>query len=103
MIRDTPIDCEALVKKSAETGTLIEINNASLVPNGFRGGSEKYIFDILKLCKKMEVPVIAASDAHFCTHIGDFTYVEKMFEQAEFPEELVVNRSVEEFEKYITK
>lgn len=98
-----PIDCEALVKKSAETGTLIEINNASLVPNGFRGGSEKYIFDILKLCKKMEVPVIAASDAHFCTHIGDFTYVEKMFEQAEFPEELVVNRSVEKFEKYITK
>ena len=31
-----PIDCKAIVDKSEETGTVIEINNASLIPDGFR-------------------------------------------------------------------
>ena len=65
-----PIDCKAIVDKAVETETLIEINDASLIPNGFRKGSEVYIGEILKLCQKKDFPVILASDAHFATHIG---------------------------------
>lgn len=96
-----PIDCEAIVNKSEETGTLIEINNSSLIPNGFRKGSEAYITEILKLCLKKQLPIILASDAHFCTHIGDFGYALKLLEEIGFPDELVVNTSLEMLEKYI--
>ncbi len=94
-----PIDCKAIVDKSEETGTLIEINNASLKPGGFRKGSEVYIAELLGLCKKKGVPVILASDAHFATYIGHFEHCEKILEETNFPEELVVNRSVEMFKK----
>ena len=90
-----PIDCKAIVDKSEETGTVIEINNASLIPDGFRKGSEVYISEILKLCKKKRVPVILASDAHFATKIGDFDYALKLIKEIDFPEELIINRSVE--------
>lgn len=96
-----PIDCKAIVEKSQETGTLIEINNASLTPNGFRKGSEVYITEILKLCIKKSQPIILASDAHFCTHIGDFGYVLKLLDEINFPDELIVNTSVKMLEKYI--
>ena len=92
-----PIDCKAIVDKSEETGTVIEINNASLIPDGFRKGSEVYISEILKLCKKKCVPVILASDAHFATKIGDFDYALKLIKEIDFPEELIINRSVEMF------
>ena len=61
-----PIDCKAIVDKAVETETLIEINDASLIPNGFRKGSEVYIGEILKLCQKKNFPVILASDAPLC-------------------------------------
>ena len=92
-----PIDCKAIVDKSEETGTIIEINNASLISGGFRKGSEVYIAEILNLCKKKAVPVILASDAHFATRIGDFKNALKLIDEVEFPHELIINRSVEMF------
>lgn len=94
-----PIDCNAIVNKSEETGTLIEINDASLIPGGFRKGSELYITELLKLCKKKSLPVILASDAHFATHIGNFSNAVKLIEETNFPEELIINTSVELFKK----
>lgn len=94
-----PIDCGAIVKKAEETETVIEINNASLTPGGFRKGSEVYIAEILGLCKKRGLPVILASDAHFATNIGSFENALKIIKETEFPEELIINRSVEMFKK----
>lgn len=94
-----PIDCKAIVDKSEETGTLIEINDASLKPDGFRKGSEVYIAEILALCGKKGVPVILASDAHFASHIGHFENALRIIEETGFPEELIVNRSVDMFKK----
>ena len=94
-----PIDCKAIVNKSEETGTMIEINDASLIPGGFRKGSELYITELLKLCKKKSLPVILASDAHFATHIGNFSNAVKLIEETNFPEELIINTSVEMFKK----
>ena len=92
-----PTDCKAIVDKAVETETLIEINDASLIPNGFRKGSEVYIGEILKLCQKKNFPVILASDAHFATHIGKFDNALRLINEAGFPEELIINRSKELF------
>ncbi|HIW25624.1 MAG TPA: phosphatase [Firmicutes bacterium] len=96
-----PIDCKAIVDKAVETETLIEINDASLIPNGFRKGSEVYIGEILKLCQKKNFPVILASDAHFATHIGKFDNALRLINEAGFPEELIINRSKELFKNFL--
>ena len=87
--------------KAVETETLIEINDASLIPNGFRKGSEVYIGEILKLCQKKNFPVILASDAHFATHIGKFDNALRLINEAGFPEELIINRSKELFKNFL--
>ena len=86
-----PMDYEELVKLSADTGTLIEINNTSLIPNNSRKGSIDGIKQILKECKKKSHPVVLGSDAHFAYSIGNFELTEKLFKEIEFPEELVLN------------
>ena len=96
-----PIDCKAIVDKAVETETLIEINDASLIPNGFRKGSEVYIGEILKLCQKKNFPVILASDAHFATDIGKFDNALRLINEAGFPEELIINRSKELFKNFL--
>lgn len=95
------IDCKAIVNKAEETGTLIEINDASLIPNGFRKGSEVYIGEILKLCKEKALPVVLASDAHFATHIGSFENALRLIKEVDFPEELIINRSVKMFKNFL--
>lgn len=58
---------------------------------------------MLKLCMKYQAPVIVDSDAHTDSLVGCHQYVQKILEEMKFPEELIVNRSVEEFKKYVNK
>lgn len=89
-----PLDYEALVEQSAKTGTLLEINNTSLIPGGFRDGSSGNVECILRLCKEANLPVVIGSDAHFYTGIGEFGYVFQLMEKVGFPEELVLNQNM---------
>ena len=58
---------------------------------------------MLKLCMEYQAPVIVDSDAHMDSLVGSHQYVQKILEELQFPEELVVNRSVEVFKKYVNK
>ena len=98
-----PLDVRAVVAAADRTHTILEINNASLYPDGFRKGSDRVMGEILLLCKEKSVPVLLGSDAHYCTHIGDFGYAVKLLEETGFPEELVLNQSVEELKAYLKK
>ncbi len=89
------IDVEAVFQTAKDTRCILEINNASLNPKGFRIGSDKYISEFMKLCIRDGVPVILGSDAHFYTQIGDFSYVLHLMNTLDFPEELILNTSPE--------
>ena len=86
-----------------EQGKLLEVNNSSLNPKGYRVGARENYKIMLELCKKYNQPVVVNSDAHFCTAVGNFANVEGLFEEVGFPEELVVNTSLEKFKIYIQK
>lgn len=86
-----PIDVEAVFYQAKQTNTLIEINNASLIPGGFRDGSDVFLKQFLMLSKKEGVPVVLSSDAHFYTKIGDFDFIFALLKQVDFPEELILN------------
>ena len=56
---------------------------------------------MLKFCMKYQVPVVMDSDAHFDTHIAEFDAARVLLEELDFPEELVVNHSVNALRGYI--
>lgn len=96
-----PIDYEKLVPAAKEYGVLLEVNNSSLNPKGFRKNTISNDRKMLELCKQYEVPVIMGSDAHVVTDIGRHQRAKDLMEELSFPEKLVVNRSVDAMMKYI--
>ena len=96
-----PLDYERLVKKAKETGTLLEINNASLRPGSFRPGVRDNLKIMLAHCKAMSVPVVLGTDAHFYTEIGNFSESILLLEELKFPLELVMNLHPDELLRYI--
>ena len=98
-----PVDLEAVVQAAKDTHTLLEINNNSLNPRSFRQHTRENDTEILKLCKKYQVPVIMGSDAHFYTDILNHCFALELIEELDFPEELVVNTAREKLYAYINK
>ncbi len=98
-----PVDYERVVKAAKEERVLLELNNASLNPKSFRENAEPNDRKMLKLCMEYEVPIILGSDAHIQEDIANFRYIEPILDSLGFPEELIVNRSVEEYRKYINR
>jgi len=58
---------------------------------------------MLKLCMEYRVPIVLGSDAHVDTDVGRHEEALRLLEEMSFPEQLVVNRSVEELKKYVNK
>ncbi|MBQ4105087.1 MAG: phosphatase [Clostridia bacterium] len=93
-------DYETVIKEFAHKGKLIEINNASIkhkpdfVPN---------CIEIAKLCMKHSCRVSVDTDAHFVTQLGRAQEAIAMLEEINFPEELVVNSSIRNFNKYLSE
>ena len=85
------VDFREVFRQAKETGTLLEINNASLIPGGFRDGSQQNVRELLQMSMEEGVSVVMGSDAHFYTGIGDFSYALAFLKEVGFPEELVLN------------
>ena len=92
---------EPIVLAAKETKTLLEINNSSLNPQRKKTSALKNNLEILRLCKRYEVPVILGSDAHISHSIGDFGFVWPLLQQTEFPDGLILNYDTERFLQYI--
>ena len=97
------LDFEPMVLASKECGTLLEINNSSLKPTRNKVDARDNNRELLRLCKRYEVPVILGSDAHISFDIANYEYLYPLLQETEFPEELIVNRSVEVFRKCLKK
>ena len=91
------VDYRELFRMAKETGTLLEINNASLTPGDFREGSRENIKKILLMSMEEGQPVVLGSDAHFYRNVGDFSYAEDLLKELQFPEELILNNTPEKF------
>ena len=85
------VDYKEVFRQAKATGTILEINNASLIPGGFRDGSQENVREILRMSMEDGVSVVLGSDAHFYAGIGDFSYALDILKEVGFPEELVFN------------
>lgn len=98
-----PVDFERLVKAAKENHVLLELNNTSLNPNGFRQNARDNDIILLNLCKKYNTSIVLGSDAHVADDVGNFGYALEILEATQFPEELVANTSVDKLMKYLKK
>lgn len=91
-------DYEKVIPVFGRNGKVVEINEgtfkvrSSSVPNCRR---------IAELCKKYGVRVVVDSDAHFHEAVGVMTNSLALLREVEFPAELIVNGSRENFLAYL--
>ena len=88
---------EPIVLASRESSTVLEINSSSLIPQRNKAAARPNNLEILRLCRKYDVPVIISSDAHISFSVADYRYALPLLEECNFPEELVLNCSPEAF------
>lgn len=95
------LNFEPIVLAAKEHHTLLEINNSSLRPCRKKMDARDNNLEILRLCKRYEVPIILGSDAHISFDIATYDYALQLVGETEFPEELIMNTSVEKFKTYL--
>lgn len=96
-----PVDYEAIVACAKEEKVLLEINEASLAPYGYRGDTRTNNLEILKYCQKYKAPLLLSSDSHGTEHIGDFSYSSEFVHQAMFPETLIYNNQLAKLKVFL--
>ncbi len=92
-----PLDYEILVKAAKKYHTILEVNNSSLHPLGARKNARENLITMLTLCEKYQVPIIMDSDSHVDADVGNHAFSKPLLEEIHFPEELILNRSVDVF------
>lgn len=98
--RRTPNDFETVVAEAKKRDKLIEINNNSLL---IRKGSLERVEEVARLCLKHGTRVAVSSDAHFDQMVGEVRPALELLAKIAFPDELVVNRTLESFEAYLAE
>ncbi len=98
-----PLDYTFIVQKAADKNIAIEVNNSSFIEKTFRKDSKKNIQEILDLAKKYRTKIIMNSDAHIHYEIGNVELSEEQVQKNSFPEELIVNNSIDSLEKLLEK
>lgn len=98
-----PLDYEEIVAAAKEHHVLLELNNTSLCPYTTRQNTRANDIEMLELCRRYEAQVIVNSDAHCSMSIGSADLALGLLEELDFPEKLIVNRSVEEYKKYVNR
>ena len=114
-----PVDMEAVVQAAKEYHTLLELNNNSLNPRCTRQnarendltdreeiiafGDGENDMEMLRLCKKYQVPIVMGSDAHYYEDILNHELALDVIKETGFPEELVVNTDREKLYPFINK
>lgn len=98
-----PLDYDMLVQAAGEEGVALEVNNASLNPEGARVGGRENITKLLNTCKKYRVPVLLGSDSHICYTIGKFDNAISLIKKLQFPEELILNKYPENIAKIVNR
>lgn len=94
------IDYEAFIRETAKHNKLIELNNHSF---RHRKGGYDNAAQYLPLCRRYGVRVAVSSDSHFALNMGNHDLAEVLIKEQDFPEELIVNLTLQRFEGYISE
>lgn len=74
---------------------MIEVNNSSLRPDGFRLNTKENCRNILQECKKQRAMIVLGTDSHVDVDIAEYGYAIEVLREVDFPEELIANVTLE--------
>ena len=86
-----PIEDETFVTAAARFRILLEVNESSLSPNGYRGDAAARYRALLPLCVLHRVPILVGSDSHGRKNVGTSVYAEALLQELHFPTDLIMN------------
>jgi putative hydrolase len=86
------LDQELVVRAAAEKGIALELNDSSL---RLQKAEEPTIMQMLELAKIHYCRISLSSDAHVANELGSDRCIRSLLQQCNFPEELIVNHSLE--------
>lgn len=98
-----PVDMKTMVEGAHKYDKILELNNHSLDPRCTRSGAKEIDLKMLELCKEYGQPIVVGSDAHIETEVGAHEHAYELLKQVNFPDELVLNTSVERLMKHLKK
>lgn len=93
-----PLDYKKLAKKAKETGLALELNNSKIL---YKRSTVEDALDLIHACGEAGCLMAVNSDTHAIQELGRDDAVRPLLEKAKFPEELIVNRTLETTEKFI--
>lgn len=96
-----PVDFDKIARAANENHVLLEVNNNSYKPTGYRIGSRENAKLMLAACQKYNTAVIMNSDAHIDLAVGDHKFSQEVIAENNFPEKLIVNTDTEKFFEYL--
>lgn len=96
-----PVDYEAVVKKAAEKGIPLELNNSSFC--GSRTGSASNCRNVASLIAQYGGPVVIDSDSHFAWDVGKTDIAKETALSAGIKDEQVLNTSVDKILNYLAR
>lgn len=90
-------DHDPVLRRCLETGRIVEINNHSFTS---RPGSLENCKRIALRCMELGVKVAITSDAHFSAYVGRVSDAISMLEDIGFPQENIINSSIDRLRAY---
>jgi putative hydrolase len=93
-----PLDYGILAKRARETGMALELNNSKIL---YKRSTVEEALALVCACKEAGCAMAVNSDTHALLELGRDDEVRPLLAQAKFPEELIVNRTVETTERFI--
>lgn len=96
-------DIEAVVLASKRTGTLLELNNSSLNPNRRKALAHTLFAEMLRQCRRHDVPIILGCDSHHTSFVCDYHFILPLLDETDFPDELIINDKPDDFLSLIGK
>jgi putative hydrolase len=93
-----PVDPDRLAAEAACNSKALEINNSSPAA---RPGSEGICREIIRAAKQHGTFLSVGSDAHYHLVVGKFDYSLRLLKEENFPEERVINSSMERLQTFL--
>lgn len=90
-----PLDYDRLVPAAVRYGVALEINNSSLRASSSRKDGARLVKILAEKARHYGAYVVMGSDAHIWLDVGRMDEAEKVLREADFPEERVLNYSME--------
>lgn len=96
-----PIDYDTLAAAAKEHHVLLEVNSSSLHPLSHRQNAASNYLAMLECCRHYGTSIILNSDAHCEVDVGNHSLAWQLIQDIDFPEELIVNSSIEKTADFI--